>query len=56
MGSDFTYDDLGDRHPDEDNHKLVREESIDGNNCYVVESTPKATGYVFQDNKLGDEG
>ncbi len=61
MGSDFTYDDLGDRHPDEDNHKLVREESIDGNNCYVVESTPKTTGYMYsktiswvmKDNFLG---
>lgn len=47
MGSDFTYDDLGDRHPDEDNHKLIREESIDGNSCYVVESTPKTSGYMY---------
>lgn len=47
MGSDFTYDDLGDRHPDEDNHKLLREETIDGHACYVVESTPKASGYIY---------
>lgn len=47
MGSDFTYDDLGDRHPDEDNHKLLREETIDGHACYVVESTPKGSGYMY---------
>jgi len=41
MGSDFTYDDLGDRHPSEDKHRLLREESIDNTLCYVVESTPK---------------
>lgn len=47
MGSDFTYDDLGDRHPSEDNHKLLREETINGNVCYVVESVPKASGYMY---------
>lgn len=41
MGTDFTYDDLGDRSVDEDNHELLREEKIDGNTCWVVESTPK---------------
>ena len=47
MGSDFTYDDLGDRHPTEDNHKLLREETIDGENCYVVESIPKDEEYMY---------
>ncbi|MCF8362818.1 MAG: outer membrane lipoprotein-sorting protein [Prolixibacteraceae bacterium] len=47
MGSDFTYDDLGDRHPSEDNHKLLREETIGGNECYVVESTPKDDDYIY---------
>lgn len=42
MGSDFTYDDLGDRHPNDDNHQLLREETLDKESCYVVESTPKA--------------
>lgn len=41
MGSDFTYDDIGDRNVDEDNHKLLREEKVDGMDCYVVESVPK---------------
>jgi len=47
MGSDFTYDDLGDRHPSSDTHKLLREEEIDGEMCYVVESTPKEEEYMY---------
>ncbi len=47
MGSDFTYDDLGDRHPSADLHKLLREEEIDGEMCYVVESTPKEEEYMY---------
>ncbi len=61
MGSDFTYDDLGERHPDEDNHKLTGEETIDGKACWVIESTPKDTDYMYsrtvtwvmKDNYLG---
>ncbi|MDD3569125.1 MAG: outer membrane lipoprotein-sorting protein, partial [Bacteroidales bacterium] len=61
MGSDFTYDDLGDRHPNQDNHKLLREETVDGKDCYVVESTPKEDNYMYsktitwvmKDNYLG---
>ena len=47
MGSDFTYDDLGERHPDEDHHKLLRTESYKGENCYVVESKPKDPDYMY---------
>jgi len=47
MGSDFTYDDLGDRHPDEDTHKLMKTETINGEECYVVESLPKESGYMY---------
>ena len=47
MGSDFTYDDLGDRHPNEDTHKLLREEIVDGDTCYVVESIPKEEEYMY---------
>ncbi len=47
MGSDFTYDDLGDRHPDEDSHKIIREEVIDGLETYVVESIPKDEDYMY---------
>jgi outer membrane lipoprotein-sorting protein len=41
MGSDFTYDDMGDRNVDEDKHKLLGEETQDGIACWKVESTPK---------------
>ncbi|MBR2094087.1 MAG: outer membrane lipoprotein-sorting protein [Fibrobacter sp.] len=47
MGSDFTYDDIGKRNVDEDTHKLLREESVDGFDYYVIESTPKKDGEIF---------
>ena len=47
MGSDFTYDDLGDRHPTSDNHKILREETLNGEECYVVESLPKDEEYMY---------
>ncbi|MDZ7721261.1 MAG: outer membrane lipoprotein-sorting protein [candidate division KSB1 bacterium] len=47
MGSDFTYDDLGDRHPSEDTHKLLRREKLDGAECYVIESIPKEDDYMY---------
>ena len=40
MGTDFTYDDMGDRNIDEDKHKLLRTETRDGKKCWVVESVP----------------
>ena len=47
MGSDFTYDDLGGRHPSEDTHTFLREETINGKDCYVVESIPKDSDYLY---------
>ena len=47
MGSDFTYDDLGDRKPDDDTHKILREEKLNGEDCYVVESIPKDDEYMY---------
>jgi len=47
MGSDFTYDDLGDRKLDADKHKLLREETVDGFKCYVVESVSKDEDYMY---------
>lgn len=47
MGSDFTYDDLGDRKLNADNHKLLREEKIDSKTCYVVESESKDEEYMY---------
>lgn len=60
MGSDFTYDDMGDRKPEEDKHKLLREEKHDGVNCWVIESKPfdstdmysKRISWVRQDNDV----
>jgi outer membrane lipoprotein-sorting protein len=47
MGSDFTYDDLGDRHPTDDNHKILKEEKLNDEDCYVVESIPKDPDYMY---------
>ncbi len=47
MGSDFTYDDLGDRHPSEDTHTILREETVDGIPTIVVESVPKDEDYMY---------
>lgn len=47
MGSDFTYDDLGDRKPDQDSHKILRSEEFDGETCFVVQSIPKEEEYMY---------
>jgi len=47
MGSDFTYDDLGDRKPNQDTHKILREEKYKDEDCYVVESIPKDEDYIY---------
>ena len=47
MGSDFTYDDMGERSIDEDFHKLLKEENIDGSKCWVIESIPKDPDYMY---------
>ncbi|MGL1892456.1 MAG: outer membrane lipoprotein-sorting protein [Spirochaetaceae bacterium] len=41
MGTEFTYDDMSGGDIDDDKHTLLREEKLDGYNCYVVESIPK---------------
>ena len=40
MGSDFTYEDLGERHPELDTHRVTGTETMDGRTVYVVESVP----------------
>ncbi len=47
MGTDFTYDDMGQREPEEDTHKLLQEEKFADTDCWVVESTPKEEGYQY---------
>ncbi len=47
MGSDFTYDDLGDRKLNADKHKLMKTETVNGKSCYVVKSVSKDDEYMY---------
>ncbi|MDR1278991.1 MAG: outer membrane lipoprotein-sorting protein [Treponema sp.] len=49
MGTDFSYDDISSATRDAglDTHKLVREETLNGRNCYVIESVPKNKSYQY---------
>ncbi len=47
MGSDFTYDDMGERLPSEDTHTIIGEETINGVHCIVIESTPLDHDYMY---------
>jgi outer membrane lipoprotein-sorting protein len=49
MGTDFSYDDISipDRDTDLDTHTLLREETLNGTACYVIQSVPKDTGYQY---------
>ncbi len=47
MGTDFTFDDMGDRHVEEDDHTLLRNETYEGKDCYVVQSIPKEKNYIY---------
>lgn len=47
IGSDFTYDDLGDRKLNADNHTLLREETKNNKLCYVIESKSKDEDYMY---------
>lgn len=47
VGSDFTYEDVSGRKPEEDTHTLLRKEAWNGKDCYVIESVPKgASEYI----------
>lgn len=45
MGTEFTYDDMAmtSKSIDDDTHKLLKEETVGGKECYVIESVPKNT-------------
>ncbi len=47
MGTEFTYDDMGDRKPEEDSHKLLGNENINARECYKVLSVPKEEDYMY---------
>jgi hypothetical protein len=40
MGSDFTYDDMGRRHPEKDAQRLLGEEAVNGFDCWKIECVP----------------
>ena len=43
MGTDLAFEDLRPENLDAHNYKLVKNESIDGHDCYVIESTPSTS-------------
>ncbi|GHV72806.1 hypothetical protein AGMMS49940_01080 [Spirochaetia bacterium] len=49
MGTDLSYDDISsaDREVDKDTHRLLKEESLNGDVCYVIESIPKDGTYQY---------
>lgn len=47
MGTDFTFDDMGNRNIDEDDHVFLREETLAGNKCWVVESNSKDSRDIY---------
>ena len=44
MGTDLSYEDLSPHDAAKDTHRILREETVDGENCYVIESLPKDEG------------
>jgi len=49
MGTDFSYDDISsmDRDISLDTHTILREETVNGKNCYVIQSIPKDSSYQY---------
>lgn len=52
VGSDFSYEDVSGREVEEDTHALLREESLDGKEVYVIKSVPKDVGSADFGSKL----
>jgi len=49
MGTDFSYDDISamDRDVSLDTHTLLREETLNGKACYVIQSVPKDNSFPY---------
>jgi len=49
MGTDFSYDDISsmDRDVSLDVHTVLREETLNGRSCYVIQSVPRSTSYQY---------
>lgn len=43
VGSDFSYEDISGRKPQEDNHTILKKEMVNSRICFVIESLPKET-------------
>lgn len=41
VNTDYTYEDMQRRHPDEDEHRFLGHDYYDGYHCFIIESTPK---------------
>jgi outer membrane lipoprotein-sorting protein len=41
VGSDFTYEDVSGRDVEDDSHSILKEETLNGRDCYVIKSVPK---------------
>lgn len=52
VGSDFSYEDVSGRDPEEDHHTLKGEESVDGNAVYLLESVPKDPKSAYYSRKV----
>lgn len=52
VGSDFSYEDVSGREPEEDTHKLLGEEKLGERAAFLVESVPKDPGSVDFSRKL----
>lgn len=47
MGSDFTYNDMSARSVDEETHKFLAEEVVDGHKCWKIQSSPKDKDEIY---------
>lgn len=49
VGTDFSYDDMSSlsRDAGDDTHRVLKEESLDGKDCWVIESIPKDASYQY---------
>jgi outer membrane lipoprotein-sorting protein len=49
MGTDFSYDDMAlqTRGTDADSHRIIGEESLNGRDCYIIESVPGDGGFGY---------
>lgn len=49
VGTDFSYGDVIGQRPEDWNHKILKEEKVDGKDCWVIESLPK-TDQIKEDS------